>query len=598
MGLAEKNFLLPKFDEAIRRYPAETLLSMIYATHWEWLKNPDDEESRKKGIEVRLKSLYDIFKKDGAGAYGEPGVNISKQFGRQYIIGHDMGIWTGRDLNLSDWALEVASNKISISDYLTRAFLNLFTFIENRYTHILYDICSYMERENKVMLDGKDINLSFGIDVDSIDDEAVKGITKSAAREQASLILNFLSSTFFFDVEKGVRGDAHLLIFAPEFTALAVKNMCNLEYLHKDGEETRDHFSDKMNYANYIAKPLVVKEDQEEITYVIEPQVTQTVECELRSDTIQKIIYGPPGIGKSYSVTDEIKVSYKDFSLESDNPFLFRTTLHPEYSYNDFVGQIMPVVKENAITYEFTPGIFTQALDKAIKSKENDVYLVLEEMSRANVAAIFGDLFQLLDRVNGVSEYKVNHDLISNEIYKTNQKISLPKNLHLIGTVNTSDQNVYVMDTAFKRRFDFEYISLKPISKNGKILNKYTMTFINSNEIIVNSDWIDFYQSLNSFIVKELKLSEDKQVGQFFIKFSQDDEKNKKTINNKLLQYLWQDIHQVSFVNISLFQPSIQTFSEAYESLSHSFKTNEPIKIFSDNFLDVILKLSVETSDE
>lgn len=604
MGLADRNSSLPQFDKVPRTHQAEILLSMIYATHWEWLNHPDNEENRKRGIESRLKPLYDIFKKKGAGTYGNHPDNISRQFSRQYTIGHDMGIWTGRDLELSEYAKEIATNKVPVADYITRVFLNLFSYINNRYIHFLYDICSYLVERNKTDFTKEDIVKALGIEGENIINQEEKSKYVNTAREQASIILNYLSSTYFFTVLEGEQGDTDKLTFAPNYTPSIVKDLCNLEYRSTDGEKTREFFTDKSNYANYIAKPskgfewftFNQKENKEIKSDIPENTVntkegSEIIQCDLRDVTIQKIIYGPPGIGKSYSITSEIQESYGEYSLKDENPYVFRTTLHPEYSYNDFVGQIMPIVKDDEITYDFTPGIFTQALKKAVESPTNDVYLVLEEMSRANVAAIFGDIFQLLDRKNGVSEYRINHDLISKEIYNSKRKIYLPKNLHIIGTVNTSDQNVYVMDTAFKRRFDFEYMSLEPLKdeETNELLNQFDMVFENSNNSRIESNWIEFYQVLNRYIVKDLKLSEDKQVGQFFIQFSTDDQvKNKKAIYNKLLQYLWQDIHMASFSNKSLFQEHFETFSEAYGTLKKSLESGKPINIFSDDFLDEI----------
>ncbi|MGI1769192.1 hypothetical protein ACRPMC_10020, partial [Streptococcus uberis] len=115
--------------------------------------------------------------------------------------------------------------------------------------------------------------------------------------------------------------------------------------------------------------------------------------------------------GKSYNVSKLVKEYYPDFENEENeqSQFVFRTTLHPEYTYSDFVGQIMPVTKDDKIDYDFIPGVFTRALEKAISFEQTNqkVFLILEELSRANVASVFGDLFQLLDRKNGKSEYPI-----------------------------------------------------------------------------------------------------------------------------------------------------------------------------------------------
>ncbi|MFK4942933.1 AAA family ATPase [Lactococcus garvieae] len=312
------------------------------------------------------------------------------------------------------------------------------------------------------------------------------------------------------------------------------------------------------------------------------------------------IYYGAPGTGKSWRVTQEIKKSYPNFETEASQEaqFVFRTTLHPEYTYSDFIGQILPVTQKDEIKYEFTPGVFTRALEKAISLEQQNqpVYLVLEELSRANVAAVLGDLFQLLDRKDGVSEYSISNPIIAKHIYHAgdeknqdgsfnikeqeliNKKIYLPKNLFILGTVNTNDQNVFVMDTAFKRRFEWEYVSTKPVSKNGAYLNNPCLDI--GGGVLV--EWTVFYQKLNLYITKNMMLGEDKQVGQFFLKFDDinNETANLKQLQNKLLQYLWDDIEKAAF-NKTLFD-NIDNYADLYEK----FGNKEPV--FNSEFLDTL----------
>lgn len=320
----------------------------------------------------------------------------------------------------------------------------------------------------------------------------------------------------------------------------------------------------------------------------------------------QKIYFGPPGTGKSYNVSKEIlehqiKIGLipKD-SKEYDSTFVYRTTIYPEYNYYDFIGNIMPVVKGENITYDFKPGVFTLALSKALDMLKNHipVYLVIEEMSRGNIASVFGDIFQILDRdENGISEYRIDNDIISDYLSKEQiaeyniefkddviikKEIYLPSNLNILGTVNTSDQNVFVMDTAFKRRFEFEYVDVNPISdEDGNLLNEH--------EFILEDykyKWNDFYKQLNNYIVIELELPEDKQIGQFFIKFNKKtSEENYEQIQNKLLPYLWDDIHLINMSSNSLFKVNYKSFSKLYTDFANH------INVFHDKFMD---RLSVK----
>lgn len=305
------------------------------------------------------------------------------------------------------------------------------------------------------------------------------------------------------------------------------------------------------------------------------------------------IFYGAPGTGKSYGIQDYIrKHGIPDYSAEKGNKDVFRVTLHPEYTYSDFVGQLMPIVKgsdsdNREIIYDFKEGIFTLALKRANFEKDKPIFLVLEEMSRANVAAVFGDLFQLLDRKsNGEGEYAINNELLATKALGENKEypVRLPSNLTIIGTVNTSDQNVFAMDNAFKRRFEWHYVSTE-VGDN----------FNNNPDIeIVGVDdkvsWKNFYLSLNNYIVRNLNLNEDKQIGPYFIKFPKnsngefDDKTSKDLIKNKLLQYLWEDVESMVDIHSKegIFDKSIKSFSELYSDFENDKQ------IFSDNFLNAL----------
>lgn len=300
------------------------------------------------------------------------------------------------------------------------------------------------------------------------------------------------------------------------------------------------------------------------------------------------IYYGAPGTGKSYRVSEEIKHDYiADYSSKQGSPDVFRATLHPEYSYSDFVGQLLPKVEQERVTYEFTPGVFTSALKHAISYPMRPTFLILEEMSRANVAAVFGDIFQLLDRdEDGRSEYTINNGLIAQNAILSDAdgatdpnscSVYLPENLFIVGTVNTSDQNVFAMDTAFKRRFTWEYVSPKVDEAS----------FENNPDIEISSDmtvsWYKLYTTLNDFITRDLGLTEDKQIGPYFIKFGHSQMNPGKLVKDKLLQYLWEDVDVVARrMNggaRSLFDSKIASFADLYDSFG-------PKTVFSNKFIE------------
>ena len=248
----------------------------------------------------------------------------------------------------------------------------------------------------------------------------------------------------------------------------------------------------------------------------------------------QKIFFGSPGCGKSHHVTEIV---------EGHKQFTFRTTFHPDYDYASFVGAYKPV-KDNEkgeLTYSFVPQTFTNAYVAAWQNPDEPVYLVIEEINRGNCAQIFGDLFQLLDRSeSGESEYPVKADtdlrcyLESEKALGTeneginNGEIKLPKNLHILATMNTSDQSLFPMDSAFKRRWEWEYVPVDPANPESQFV-------ITIGE--KRYKWASFLVNVNERI-HSLSDSEDKQMGNFFIKGDIGVEEFK----SKVMFYLWSEV--------------------------------------------------------
>lgn len=270
----------------------------------------------------------------------------------------------------------------------------------------------------------------------------------------------------------------------------------------------------------------------------------QNPETEAESETkpfspIQKIFFGTPGGGKSHKVKVLIEEEHKAKDRQ------FRTTFHPDTDYASFVGSYKPVMKGNDITYAYVPQVFTQAYIAAWNDQENEYFLDIEEINRGNCAQIFGDLFQLLDRnKEGISEYPIKADadlcdflengtdkegnqVLTNKDGIKNGNLMLPANLSIVATMNTSDQSLFPMDSAFKRRWDWEFV---PSTFNEKdnfniVLGKRTYK------------WHTFLNEANARI-KQATDSEDKQMGSYFVKTDMDEEKFK----SKVMYYLWSEI--------------------------------------------------------
>ena len=333
-----------------------------------------------------------------------------------------------------------------------------------------------------------------------------------------------------------------------------------------------------------LSKLFVVKQNTVVIIDINSERMFESIRCIKLDYNIQNIYFGAPGTGKSYKVDKLMRTYYPDID-NRDNPFIFKTTIYSDYSYYNFIGNIMPTSKNGEIGYDFKAGIFSQALATAFKYCNKEIFLIVEEMSRGNIASVFGDIFQLLDRdENGVSEYSINNDLIihyfAREGINIGEKIYLPRNFHIIGTVNTSDQNVNVIDTAFKRRFEFIYVDVSPVSDdNGKLMNGFTFTLTDKE-----FEWNKLYMSLNELITTKLELSEDKQIGQFFIKFknySTDDQKF-VAIQNKLLHYLWDDVQG------AVISDEFTIFNKKYKSFSSLYKDfGKKVNVFSEELISL-----------
>ena len=263
--------------------------------------------------------------------------------------------------------------------------------------------------------------------------------------------------------------------------------------------------------------------------------------------TLQQIFYGAPGTGKSNTIKR---------AVDDQGKICFRTTFHPDSDYSTFVGCYKPTMKRSTITkdgvttreekivYRFEPQAFTNAYVQAWNSKE-EVYLVIEEINRGNCAQIFGDIFQLLDRKNGESEYPINADTaladylqvaladsnrddIPVEV-KNGMKLKLPSNLYIWATMNTSDQSLFPIDSAFKRRWDWIYIPIKQHDEGYRIKID-TVTY----------DWWGFLEKINQ-VIGDATSSEDKKLGYFFVK-AEDKGIGADKFVSKVLFYLWNDV--------------------------------------------------------
>lgn len=315
---------------------------------------------------------------------------------------------------------------------------------------------------------------------------------------------------------------------------------------------------------------------------------------------IQKILFGSPGTGKSYYIRNLahqlLHIPFDDSTNTLQNTV--KTVFHPEYTYADFMGKLLPQTLGTSVVYKFYPGHFLRALGSAYRSlidgNDENYLLVIDELNRGNAAAIFGAIFQLLDREDDhwssydvdISElelvglfnamnYRANvsteasiqvdgsnfqnfcNSLEEKLVQKNNlnglrvlhnlqhRKITIPHNLSIIATINTCDESIYYLDSAFKRRWDWEYIDTPNITTYtpGSIpeIIATTKLILNDHQAL---QWDVCILGLNKFIKSHhqtIRRIEDKQIGWWFIK----PVKNQiqlQQVRDKLMFYLWDSV--------------------------------------------------------
>jgi hypothetical protein len=296
------------------------------------------------------------------------------------------------------------------------------------------------------------------------------------------------------------------------------------------------------------------------------------------------IFFGAPGTGKSFAA-----------KYYAGSNYIERVVFSADYQNSDFVGYLQPQADpKHGAKYEFESGPFIRALKIAFEKKDQPVVLLIEEINRGNAPAIFGELFQLLDRdASGASEYRVSvSPSVLNELsgipeLVSAQQIWLPSNLFIVGTMNSSDQGVFPLDTAFKRRFNFEYV---PIDFDAHHANPdFIDPKINLGGEVVS--WQIFGKAINETLLDALT-AEDKLLGPFFLSPSELSKPNLDTlIVQKVCFYLWEDVLRHQDKNL-IFAENLRSFSD----FQNKFKARE--NIFADTVLNYISDLSKDNGGE
>ena len=354
---------------------------------------------------------------------------------------------------------------------------------------------------------------------------------------------------------------------------------------------------------------------------------------------IQKILFGSPGTGKSYQIReiarDKLGIPFDDTNRDTNRTV--KTVFHPEYTYADFMGKLLPLTQGNSIIYKFYPGHFLRILGMAyqglIDGKKDHYLLVIDELNRGNAAAIFGTVFQLLDRESdGWSSYEVDiseMELVGlleamrlkpiiqdgtieikegktkilcedfcqrrkDELAGNNsegsrvfsllqqRRINIPHNLSILATINTSDESIYYLDSAFKRRWDWEYVNapLENVYIPESLQNVKLVIYYQEEEEV--KEWPYCIFGINQLIKSNhqvIRRIEDKQIGWWFIK-PENGQVELSQVKDKLMFYLWDSV-----------------FARDKRPLEHFLLTpyQEPVKLITySDFIDLTEEFMIQ----
>ncbi|MDD6927748.1 MAG: AAA family ATPase [Porphyromonas sp.] len=311
----------------------------------------------------------------------------------------------------------------------------------------------------------------------------------------------------------------------------------------------RTTFHPDSDYASFVGcyKPIVRAKDDTNLSKEELLQCFETLRSETESYPVDKFAARYHASLQNISKPEKkwLREELQNTAGISFDPY---AQMNTAIAVGDYLAEQGLLHSDETITYDFSPQVFTNAYVRAWEVPSEHVYLIIEEINRGNCAQIFGDLFQLLDRDRfGVSEYKIKADedlarYLQSKLGVTHEGIKggnlcLPSNLHIIATMNTSDQSLFPMDSAFKRRWEWEYVPINYSDSPGIPSGEFTIT-IGCNKY----RWIDFLEKVNEQI-HQVTDSEDKQMGNFFIKRSVGEDEFK----SKVMFYLWHEVCKDEF---------------------------------------------------
>ena len=498
-----------------------------------------DNQGKNKNKDILKSEWENVWEKYPVSQSVTNQTSISDFFNSGYYF----GIWDN-NYNLSELAQKVLNKEISSKDYLDIFILNYVIKIGNKTYSPLVSLLEYLIENNYDYQSFEITNKKIFNVMKKVYADWKWGQNELKNRD---LHLLFKGTNYFeWLSEQGQTNKSKLKINPQELL-----DKCNRKYHDQPVEKFETDIDDQTENSIYLTTGFSA--DRFDVS-----TIQSSFENNLDQDFRQKIYYGAPGTGKSYFVDQKAKENFGN-NYE-------RVTFHNNYTYANFIGTYKPVPKdgqEDVITYSYVPGVLTKLLVKALKNPNEDYLLIIEEINRAHAAAVFGDFFQLLDRDgNYKSEYKIsasedltryfkkafnedeeNIDNVKNHLGQDYDQVILPANLFIWATMNSADQGVMPIDTAFKRRWEMEYIH---IDTNERLIEgKYELQ-IGKDKIT----WNDFRKTINNYLSSSdlMKINEDKLMGAYFIskktleQFADQPKQLSQVIKNKVLYYLFDDV--------------------------------------------------------
>lgn len=491
------------FDKLVRSQKANSILAFIMATY----HSPKNSKGHcdRDGVAKRLENAYNLFRDNVRGADSGSGsyTGTNDQFQSQYTLGLEFGVWTDTNLTLSRLAENVAEQSITIKEFLSIALFNYVQPINYKMVNPLKVVFEGMANKELNTIDKTVMNDFFANDNISVDRDGINGL------------YDLLKNTVYFDYNNH---DNSITYCFPK-PLYEVVSKFNTHYLCDNGYNLAEEEigNNQEKYCQYLLKDVLHIQNKWE-----ETKMGNCLDITLhpRTDTthpLNQILYGAPGTGKTYSTAELAMAIIKrepfklSASAEERQQILAQynqcisagkivfTTFHQSYGYEEFIQGLRPDTDSSTLSFKTTDGVFKRIADRAMSDGENNYVIIIDEINRGNISKIFGELITLIEEDKRWGELnQMNVTLPSGEVF------AVPNNLYIVGTMNSADKSISLIDTALRRRFSF--VEQKPQSS-----------------LILDSGLKKLLENLNNQLVKDLN-STDLLIGHsYFINKSIDD---------------------------------------------------------------------------